>query len=108
MKRIIKLTESDLKRIVKKVVKEQLDERESIMAIQQFLNDRYKKDPKFKQLTVDGKTGPNSQTENAIKKYQAEKRVLDVDGQIGPNTIELMRKDGLGKYEKKYKLFGLF
>lgn len=107
MKKIIRLTENDLENIVKKVIREQLDDREFTMAIQEFLNDRYKKDSKFKPLVVDGKTGPNSKTEAAIERYQSEKG-LAADGQIGPDTTNAMRKDGLAKFERKYKLFGLF
>ena len=106
MKKIIRLTESDLKRLIERVVKEQDEEMYNItVAIQKFLNNRYKNDKTFKQLTVDGKTGPNSQTEMAIKKYQKEKG-LDSDGQIGHDTTGAMRKDGLGKFESKF--LGLF
>lgn len=105
--KVIRLTEKDLTNIIKKVIQEQLDDMDQVKAIQDFLNARYKKDPKFIQLKVDGKTGPNSSTEKAIMKYQTEKG-LDPDGQIGPDTSSAMRKDGLDKFEKRYKLFGLF
>ena len=71
------------------------------------LHDRYKKDPNFKKLVVDGKTGRNSKTEDAITRYQNEKG-LAADGQLGPETTQAMRKDGLDKFERRYKLFGLF
>jgi peptidoglycan hydrolase-like protein with peptidoglycan-binding domain len=106
-KKVIRLTEKDLTNIIKRVIQEQLNDSDQIKAIQDFLNARYKKDPKFIQLKVDGKTGPNSSTEKAIMKYQIEKG-LESDGQIGPNTSSAMRKDGLDKFEKRYKLFGLF
>jgi murein L,D-transpeptidase YcbB/YkuD len=106
MKKIIRLTESDLKRLIKRVVIEQDEEMYNItVAIQKFLNNRYKNDKTFKQLTVDGKTGDNSQTEMAIKKYQKEKG-LDTDGKIGRGTTGEMRKDGLDKFESKF--LGLF
>jgi murein L,D-transpeptidase YcbB/YkuD len=106
MKKIIRLTESDLKRLIERVVKEQDEEMYNItVAIQKFLNNRYKNDKTFKPLTVDGKTGPNSQTELAIKKYQKEKG-LDTDGKIGHDTTAAMRKDGLNKFESKF--LGLF
>jgi murein L,D-transpeptidase YcbB/YkuD len=106
MKKIIRLSESDLKRLIERVVKEQ-DEvtYDMITAVQKFLNNRYKNDRTFKQLTVDGKTGDNSQTELAIKKYQKEKG-LDTDGKIGRGTTGAMRKDGLDKFESKF--LGLF
>jgi peptidoglycan hydrolase-like protein with peptidoglycan-binding domain len=106
-KKVIRLTEKDLTNIIKRVIQEQLNDSDQIKAIQDFLNARYKKDPKFIQLKVDGKTGPNSSTEKAIMKYQIEKG-LESDGQIGPDTSSAMRKDGLDKFEKRYKLFGLF
>ena len=106
MKKVIRLTESDLKNLIQRVIKEQDEEMyNTVVAIQKFLNNRYKNDKTFKQLTVDGKTGPNSQTEMAIKKYQKEKR-LDDDGLIGHDTMESMRKDGLDKFESKF--LGLF
>jgi hypothetical protein len=106
MKKVIRLTESDLKNLIKRVIEEQDEEMyKTVVAIQKFLNNRYKNDKTFKQLTVDGKTGPNSQTEMAIKKYQKEKR-LDDDGLIGHDTMEAMRKDGLDKFESKF--LGLF
>lgn len=106
MAKVIKLTESDLLKLVKRVIKEQDEEDYKIItAVQKFLNNRYKNDKTFKQLRVDGKTGSNSETAKAIMKYQKEKG-LDEDGMIGHETTSAMRKDGLGKFEDK--LFGLF
>ena len=77
MKKIIRLTESDLKRLIERVVKEQDEEMYNItVAIQKFLNNRYKNDKTFKPLRVDGKTGSNSQTEMAIKKYQKDATII--------------------------------
>jgi hypothetical protein len=105
MKKVIRLTESDLTKIVKRVIKEQDEEAKNMVAVQKFLNNRYKSDKTFRPLATDGKTGPNSQTEKAIMRYQSEKRLV-ADGQIGHDTMEQMRKDGLGKFESK--LFGFF
>lgn len=106
MAKTIKLTEADLLKLVKRVIKEQDEEEYKITtAIQKFLNNRYKNDKTFKQLRVDGRTGPNSETAKAIKKYQEEKK-LDVNGNIEHETTSAMRKDGLGKFEDK--LFGIF
>ena len=66
MKKVIRLTESDLTNIVKKVISEQTEEKGFIRAVQNFLNKRIKAN-----LMVDGKTGPNSKTEAAIMKYQS-------------------------------------
>lgn len=84
MKKIIRLTESDLTNIVKKVISEQTDERNFIKGVQKFLNTKGAK------LIIDGKTGPNSQTEKAIMNYQSKIGVDDVDGVWGPNTWEKM------------------
>jgi hypothetical protein len=84
MKKVIRLTESDLMKIVKKVINEQTDERNFIKGVQKFLNTKGAK------LMIDGKTGPNSQTEKAIMNYQSKIGVDDVDGVWGPNTWEKM------------------
>ena len=84
MKKVIRLTESDLTNIVKKVISEQTDERNFIKGVQKFLNTKGAK------LIIDGKTGPNSQTEKAIMNYQSKIGVDDVDGVWGPNTWEKM------------------
>jgi peptidoglycan hydrolase-like protein with peptidoglycan-binding domain len=84
MKKVIRLTESDLTNIIKKVITEQTDERNFIKGVQKFLNTKGAK------LVVDGKTGPNSQTEKAIMDYQSKIGVSDVDGVWGPNTWEKM------------------
>jgi hypothetical protein len=84
MKKVIRLTESDLTNIVKKVISEQTDERNFIKGVQKFLNTKGAK------LMIDGKTGPNSQTEKAIMNYQSKIGVDDVDGVWGPNTWEKM------------------
>jgi hypothetical protein len=86
MKKVVRLTESDLTRIVKKVISEQSEERKFMRALQKFLNVKF---PQLK-LVIDGRTGPNSQTEEAIKKYQISIGMNDVDGVWGSNTAEKM------------------
>ena len=105
--KVVKLTESDLKVIIERVITEQHDEEEyeTVTSVQKFLNNRYKKDKTFVPLKVDGKTGPNSKTEAAIKKYQSEKRLYP-DGLLGRETFTKMREDGLDKFESKF--LGLF
>jgi len=76
-KKIIKLTESDLNRIVGKVIKEQSEERKHTIAVQKFLNDKRVMNAK---LIPDGKTGPNSETEKAIMKLQGMLGVYPTDG----------------------------
>ena len=67
MGKVIRLTEADLTKIVKMVIKEQGEDRKLTMAVQKFLND---KNVMNAGLEVDGLTGPNSQTEKAIMKLQ--------------------------------------
>lgn len=64
---------------------EQSDMHEKIIAVQKFLNEKLKL-----KLIPDGKTGPNSQTESAIMKYQTMIGVYPTDGVWGPNTEEKM------------------
>jgi hypothetical protein len=84
VKKIIRLTENDLKNIVTRVINEQSEEREFIKGVQQFLNTKGAK------LVVDGKTGPNSKTEQAIMNYQSKIGVYPVDGVWGPDTWDKM------------------
>jgi hypothetical protein len=94
MKKIIRLTESDLSRIVKKVIQEQTEEVDYIKAIQRFLNEKLKLN-----LEIDGRTGPNSQTADAIRKYQEILKVTP-DGVWGPETMEQMPIEEKKKLKK--------
>lgn len=85
MKKVVRLNESDLVRIVKKVIEEQSEERNYYRGIQIFLNKRF---PDLK-LVVDGKTGPNSKTEDAIMRYQKSIGVKP-DGLWGKDTWDKM------------------
>jgi hypothetical protein len=84
VKKVIRLTESDLTRIVNTVIKEQTEERNFVKGVQNFLNTKG-----FK-LMVDGKTGPNSQTEKAIMAYQDKIGVYPTDGKWGRDTWDKM------------------
>lgn len=95
-KKIIRLTESDLKRIVTRVISEQSEERKHTRAIQKFLNWKY---PTLK-LVVDGKTGSGSLTEKAIMKYQNDIKVLPTDGVWGIDTQEKMPASDLKQLKK--------
>jgi hypothetical protein len=85
MKKIVRLTEQDLVRIVKRVITEQTEETKFTMAVQNFLNKKL-----GVKLVVDGKTGPNSQTDKAIAKYQSMIGLYPADGVWGFNTWEKM------------------
>lgn len=80
-KKIIRLTEDDLAKVIKKVITEQSEERNFTKAVQKFLNKTMRAG-----LVEDGKTGPNSATEAAISKYQSKIGVYPSDGRWGENT----------------------
>lgn len=96
MKKVIRLTESDFKKIVQRVIKEQSEERKHTMAVQKFLNDKRILNAK---LVVDGKTGPNSQTEKAIMKLQDILGVRPTDGVWGPDTEQALEEKKPNWYE---------
>ena len=85
MKKIIKLTESDLTRVVKRVINEQMYHREHVYRIQAFLNKRINAG-----LELDGRTGRNSKTADAIAKYQEMIGVYPTDGTWGDKTYSKM------------------
>ena len=89
-KKIIKLTESDLTRIVKRVIAEQEDGNYK-KGIQCFLNKRGIKDDSGQSLKIDGSIGnlPNSKSAQAIAKYQTRIGV-ESDGVWGYNTSTKM------------------
>lgn len=90
-KKVIKLTENDLHRIVKRVIKEQGEEQQANVVIQCFLNKKGVKDDSGKALVVDGSIGryPNSKSAQAIYKYQGMIGV-EQDGVWGYNTSTKM------------------
>lgn len=88
-KKVIKLTESDLTRIVERVIKEQAADSNRKKAIQCFLKKKglYKGD-------VDGLMGEKS--EAAVRQYQIDAKVYPTDGVWGPETEKKMNP-----YDKK-------
>jgi peptidoglycan hydrolase-like protein with peptidoglycan-binding domain len=79
MKKYI-FTESQIKRVVDNVISEQTDIQTTVAVVQCFLNQAMKTS-----LVIDGKSGPGSQTENALKKFQQQKGVQP-DGIWGYKT----------------------
>ena len=73
-------TESQIKKVVDNVISEQTDIQSTVATVQCFLNQAMRLS-----LVIDGKTGPGSQTENALKKFQQQKGVQP-DGVWGYNT----------------------
>ena len=100
MKKVIKLTEADLTRIVKRVIKEQNQlNGEEVHEIQNALNDYFKmkkvmQNGKLYQITTDAQWGPA--TIAALKKFQALEG-LDPDGRPGPKTYDAFHKLGLAQ-----------
>ena len=86
-KKVVKLTENDLKNIVKRVIKEQDENYKINMTIQCFLNKKGIKDDAGQSLKLDGSIGnlPNSKSAQAIAKYQSSIGV-ESDGVWGYNT----------------------
>ena len=93
MAKIIRLTEKDLTKLVKRVIKEQSDMTtyNYNMAVQCFLNKKGIKDDSGQTLKMDGSIGnyPKSKTAQAIVKYQYMIGV-DSDGVWGPDTMDKM------------------
>jgi hypothetical protein len=87
-KKVIRLTESDLQKIVRRVISEQSEERKHTIAIQKFLNDKEVMNAK---LVPDGKTGAGSQTEKAIMKLQDILGVIPTDGTWGEDTENALK-----------------
>ncbi len=105
MKKYI-FTENQIKKIIDNQINEQSEEQKYMVRVQKFLNDIFKNDKTFRPLVLDGKSGPNSQTEAAITKLQSLVKVYPTDGVWGPETEEAMknnRKDLYKIWESKYK-----
>lgn len=90
--KIIKLTESDLTRIVKRVIKEQTEGYNLNKAIQCFLNKKGVKDASGQTLKIDGSIGnyPKSKSAQAIYNYQSKIGVYPADGVWGEDTKNKM------------------
>lgn len=94
MKKII-ITESQIKNLVENLVSEQAEGNNYMMGVQDFLKTILKIN-----LVIDGKTGSNSQTETAIKKYQQMIGVWPVDGIWGEITMEKMPENHKTIFDK--------
>ena len=91
-KKVIRLTENDLTKIVKRVISEENVEREFVRAIQRFLISKKITGDNRQPLVVDGKTDNNltSQTAQAISKYQAAIGCRRTEGVWGEETWSKM------------------
>lgn len=95
MKKII-VTEGQIKSIVNNLLTEEED-KGFMKAVQQFLNAALKLNPP---LAIDGLTGPGSQTEKAIMKYQEKINAYPIDGVWGDDTMSKMPKKHKEYFEK--------
>lgn len=93
-KKVIRLTESDLTRIVKRVIDEQRVQLtpDDIYDIQDALREYFKMKKKNIQVPVNGKW--DDKTKQALKIFQDNEGV-DVDGIPGKDTYEAFHKLGL-------------
>ena len=100
-KKVIKLTESDLTRLIERVISEQTELANHNKAIQCFLNKKGIKDDQGKQLVVDGSIGnyPESKSAQAIYKYQSIIKA-DTEGIWGQNTLSKMPETDKKIYKK--------
>ena len=131
MKKVIRLTESQLENIIRKVISEQYlkEDLEQGMTdierynynrgVQCFLNKKGIKDDEGNKLVMDGSIGnyPKSKSAQAIYRYQEIIKVYPVDGVWGQDTMEAMPdadkkifKDCISQYgdlfDKIYHYFG--
>jgi peptidoglycan hydrolase-like protein with peptidoglycan-binding domain len=92
-KKIIKLTESDLTNIVKRVIKEQNQmSGEEVFDLQHALNDYFELKNNPKRIPTDGKWGPA--TIDALKIFQKAEGI-NPDGIAGPDTYTKLHSLGL-------------
>jgi hypothetical protein len=90
-KKVIKLTENDLRNIVKRVISEQDENYKGNITIQCFLNKKGIKDSSGQPLKLDGSIGklPNSKSAQAVANYQS-KIGVEADGVWGYETGQKM------------------
>ena len=84
-KKVIRLTESDLEKIVERVINEQTEQQKMTKGIQEFLNLKKITGNNKLPLSVDGKTDNmlQSQTAQAISKLQSQLGIYPADGVWG-------------------------
>ena len=94
-KKIIRLTENDLSKIVKRVIEEQdmRFETQHTRALQNFLNDKVNA-----KLKTDGLLG--DKTKEAVRAYQS-KIGVEADGDFGRNTYNSMPEEDKKLYREK-------
>lgn len=111
VKKIIRLTEADITRLVKRVIKEQNQmSGQEVFELQTALNDYFK----MKKVMVKGKLFQipddslwGTETVNALKMFQKAEKITD-DGIAGPATYKALHKLGLDQdvFDKLISWFG--
>ena len=95
VKKIIRLTEADITRLVKRVIKEQNQmSGEEVFELQNALNDYFELKKINKKIATDAKWGPT--TIEALKMFQKAEGI-NPDGIAGPETYSKLRSLGLNQ-----------
>jgi hypothetical protein len=93
MKKII-VNEQQIKKIIRSTINEQTENEKLIMAVQCFLNKKYKAN-----LVVDGASGKDTKTEKLLMRFQQEKLMngeeINVDGAWGEETMSSLSEPEL-------------
>ena len=106
VKKIIRLTEADITRLVKRVIKEQNQmSGQEVFELQTALNDYFELKKINKKIPTDSKWGPS--TIDALKMFQKAEKITD-DGIAGPATYKALHKLGLDQdvFDKLISWFG--
>lgn len=94
-KKVIRLTESDLTKLVRRVIEEQRQmSGEEVFELQTALNDYFKMKKMNMRIPTDGKLGPT--TTKALMEFQ-KREGIDPDGVAGPDTYKALYKLGLNQ-----------
>ena len=94
-KKVIRLTESDLTKIVRRVIQEQNQlSGEEVFELQTALNDYFKMKKINMRIPVDAKWGPT--TIKALQEFQ-KREGIDPDGIPGKDTYNALHKLGLNQ-----------
>jgi len=107
MKKVLRLTESELISVIKKVIKEQTQkESPEIMKAKQYYLKKHGYTKNIPDFKVDGYYGES--TKKAIQNFQHKLGVLPEDGIWGEETFKKMNKDQIKLYKQYVAGFGGF
>lgn len=107
MKKIVRLTESELIRVIKNVIKEQTQkESPEVMKAKQYYLQKHGYTKGIPGFEVDGYYGEN--TKKAIENFQKKLGVYPVDGIWGEETFKKMNSTQMNLYKKYVANYGGF